>query len=281
MGAGVTFLSNLVDPQVMADVVDKKLIDAIRFAPLADVDTTLVGRPGDAISLPFFYYIGAASDISEASAISVVSLTASFVSVPVKEIAIGTAITDKAALAGYGDPVGEAAEQIVLAMADKVDIDLLTILSSITSEMTKETASTTSAIAVPDISDALELFGEDIDGKKVLLASPKLYTAIRNTKDWAPASEYAADALVRGAVGTLFGCDVVVSNRLKGAADGGGLDESAYIVKPGALRIFLKRDTLIETDRDILYRKTVITATKHYAGYLYNAAKAIKIAVKS
>lgn len=277
---GTTYLSNLVNPQVMADLVDKKLINAIRFAPLADVDSTLVGQPGDAISLPFYYYIGAASDVSEASSLTLASLNASFVSVPVKEAGIAVGITDKAQLAGYGDPIGQAAEQIVLAMADKMDIDLLTILGSIASEMTYETTSTTSVIAVPDIANALELFGEDIDGTKVLLASPKLYTAIRNTKDWAPASEFSADALVRGSVGQIFGCNVIVSNRLKGDA-GTGLDEDAYIVKPGALRIFLKRDTLIESQRDILYRKTVITATKHYAAYLYNAANAIKLAVKS
>lgn len=47
-----TMLANLLDPQVVADLVEKKLIDNIRFAPLADVDTTLVGRPGDTITLP-------------------------------------------------------------------------------------------------------------------------------------------------------------------------------------------------------------------------------------
>lgn len=275
---GTTYLSNLVNPQVMADLIDKKLINAIRFAPLADVDTTLVGKPGDAISLPFYEYIGAASDVSEASSLTLASLNASFVSVAIKEIGTAVAITDKAALAGYGDPVGQAAEQIVKAMADKVDIDLLTVLGSIASEMTYSTAASTSAISVPDIANALELFGEDIDGTKVLLASPKLYTAIRNTKDWSPASEFAADALVRGSVGQIFGCNVIVTNRLKGVA-GTGLDEDAYIVKPGALRIFLKRDTLIENQRDILYRKTVIAATKHYIGYLYNAANAIKLKV--
>lgn len=165
-----------------------------------------------------------------------------------------------------------------MSMADKVDIDLLGILGNIASTMTYTTAASTSAIAVPDISNALELFGEDIDGQKVLLASPKLYTAIRNTKDWAPASEFAADALVRGSVGQIFGCNVIVTNRLKGDA-GTGLDENAYIVKPGALRLFLKRDSLVEADRDILKRINVITVTKHYAAYLYNAANAIKLAV--
>jgi hypothetical protein len=71
-------------------------------------------------------------------------------------------------------------------------------------------------------------------------------------------------------VGQIFGCDVMVSNRLKTSGN-------AYIVKPGALRLFLKRDTLVAADRDILRRVNVLTVTKHYAADLYNAANAIKI----
>ena len=274
-----TMLANLLDPQVVADLVEKKLIYNIRFAPLADVDMTLVGRPGDTVTLPYFNYIGKADDLTEASAISAVAMTTGSASVQIKEAGKAVEITDTAILSGYGDPYGQAAEQIVLSMADKIDYDLLTILSSdISSTMTKYTDSSSSAIAVPDIAESLELFGEDIDGQKVLLCSPKLYTAIRNTKDWAPASEFAANALVRGSVGQIFGCDIIVTNRLRGVA-GTGLDEDAYIVKPGALRLFLKRYSLVETDRDILKRINVISITKHYAGYLYNTANAIKLAV--
>jgi hypothetical protein len=131
---------------------------------------------------------------------------------------------------------------------------------------------------VLDISNSLEKFGEDIDGRKALIVSPRTYTKIRNTKDWAPASEFAANALVRGAVGQIFGCDIIVSNRLRQTAVAG---EKAFIVKPGALRLILKRDTLLEADRDILRRVNVFTATKHYVDYLYNAAGAIKIMTPS
>ena len=47
-----TKLANLVNPEVMADMIDKKLVDLMKFAPLADIDTTLQGRPGDTITLP-------------------------------------------------------------------------------------------------------------------------------------------------------------------------------------------------------------------------------------
>lgn len=260
-----TKLANLIDPEVLANFIDKKLIDKIVFAPLAEVDTTLVGNPGDKIKFPSYAYIGAASDLTEGSAISTVSLSTGSVSVTVKEAGKGVEITDTAILSAFGDPVEEIANQLVKSMADKVDIDFLATMASAASEMTASSVST-----VLDISNALELFGEDIDGQKALIVPPAMYTKIRNTKDWAPASEFAAGALVRGAVGQIFGCDIMVSNRLKTSGN-------SYIVKPGALRLVLKRDTLLEADRDILRRVNVYTATKHYVTYLYNASGLIKL----
>ena len=260
-----TKLANLIDPEVIAAYIDTKLINKIVFAPLATVDTTLVGNPGDTLKYPAYAYIGAASDLTEGSAISTVSLNASTVSVRIKEAGLGVEITDTAILSAFGDPQEEIASQLLKAMADKVDIDFLATLGNIASTMTVSGVST-----VLDISNALEKFGEDIDGQKALLVPPSIYTMIRNTKDWSPASEFAANALVRGAVGQIFGCDIMVSNRLMASGN-------SYIVKPGALRLVLKRDTLLEADRDILRRVNVFTSTKHYATYLYNAAGAIKL----
>ena len=260
-----TKLANLIDPEVIAAYIDTKLINKIVFAPLATVDTTLVGNPGDMLKYPAYAYVGAASDLTEGSAISTVSLNASTVSVRIKEAGLGIEITDTAILSAFGDPQEEIASQLLKAMADKVDIDFLATLGNIASTMTVSGVST-----VMDISNALEKFGEDIDGQKALLVPPSIYTMIRNTKDWSPASEFAANALVRGAVGQIFGCDIMVSNRLMASGN-------SYIVKPGALRLVLKRDTLLEADRDILRRVNVFTSTKHYATYLYNAAGAIKL----
>lgn len=260
-----TKLANLINPQVLADYIDVKLINKIAFAPLAVVDSTLVGEPGSKLFFPSYSYIGSADDLTEGSAISTVSLNASMVSVQIKEAGKGVEITDTAILSAYGNPVAQIGEQLLKSIADKVDIDFLATLNGIAAGKTKSSVST-----VMDISDSLELFGEDIDGQKALLVSPSMYTMIRNTKDWAPASEFAAGALVRGAVGQIFGCDIMVSNRLTAS-------QNAYIVKPGALRLVLKRDTLLEADRDILRRVNVYTATKHYVTYLYNAANAIKL----
>lgn len=49
-----TYLENLFNPQVVADMIDTKLIDKIVFAPLARVDRTLEGRAGNTVTLPYF-----------------------------------------------------------------------------------------------------------------------------------------------------------------------------------------------------------------------------------
>ena len=52
--AVTTMLADLIDPEVLANFIDKKLVDYIRLSPLARIDNTLVGTAGDEISLPFY-----------------------------------------------------------------------------------------------------------------------------------------------------------------------------------------------------------------------------------
>ena len=264
----LTKLANLVDPEVMAGIIEQKYVDYMKFAPLATIDNTLEGQAGDTISLPHFNYIGDASTLAEGIALTPAQLTASAVTVQIHKIAQGVELTDEAILSGYGDPVGEAAKQIALAIASQEDNEMLTTLSNIGASMTHTTSGDPTDT---DITAALELFGEDIDGTKVAVVSPKVYTAMRgNSHTWVPASELAAGVAVKGVVGEFQGCQVIVSNKLT-------TSKNIYIVKPDALRIFIKRGTQIEADRDILKFSNVITASKHFATYLYNASKAIKI----
>ena len=267
-------LANLVNPQVMGDLVDKKLHDLIRFLPLAEVDLSLNATPGSVLYLPSYSYIGDASTLGEGSTLTPASLNASTASVAVHKVAQGVELTDEAVLSGYGDPLGQGAMQIATSIANCIDKEMLAVLHGITGGMAYSGVASTGLVAA-DINAALELFGEDIDnGEKVAVVSPAFATVLRNTKGWLPASEIAADRMVRGAIGEVFGCQVIISNKLKKADVA---DEECYIVKPGALRLILKRDTLIETDRNILKFCTVITGSKHEACYLYDASKAIRL----
>ncbi|MBO7733901.1 MAG: N4-gp56 family major capsid protein [Methanobrevibacter sp.] len=271
----ITRLTNLINPEVIADFVDAKLVDNMVFAPLATVDYTLEGRAGDTLKFPVWRYIGDASTLSEASTLSVATLVASSASVTVHKIAQGVELTDEAVLSGLGDPVGEAVSQITLALASGIDNEMLaTMTSDVASTMTYQTSASTVAPADTDITDALELFGEDIDGTKAVIVPPAVYTKMRKTgKDngnWIPASELSAEIAIKGAVGEYQGCQVIVSNKLKTSGN-------IFIVKPNALRLIMKRGAQVETDRDILKFSNVITGSVHFATYVYNASGLILI----
>lgn len=277
-----TKLANIINPQVVADMIDTKLVDAIKFAPLATIDNTLVGTPGNTVYLPSWSYIGDAAVLAEGVSLTASVLSATSTSATIAKVAKGVQLTDEAVLSGFGSPVSEAVDQLTLAIASAVDNDCLSILHGISGNMLYQTTNNTTNPAASDIVSALELFGEDIeDGPTVALVSPAVYTQMRNTagaNTWIPASEIAAGIAVRGVVGEFQGCQVMVSNKLKTTASGAG---DIYLVKPGALRIFMKRDTLVESDRNIENFTTLLTASKHYVAYLYNSAKAVRIAKHS
>ena len=312
-GANATLLTNLIDPEVLADFIDKKLVDNIRLSPLATVDNSLTGKPGDEISLPAFQYIGDAVDVPEGTDIPIAQLTTTLTKVKVSKIGKAVEISDEAILSGAGDVVNEAGKQILTAINSGVESSLLRDVNN-RATLTAQIAA--AADASEGIADALTLFGEDMDGDKVIVVTPAFYARLRKTKGWIPNTEIGANAIIRGTVGMVHGCQVITSNRVKAhdeynkttdtsidqtktyyelvngvmtavvsptAADLGkyyeqtAVSDSAYIIKPGALRIYHKRNTLVEFDRDILAEMNYIKGSNIFAPYLYDANKAIKI----
>lgn len=262
-----TYLANLFNPQVVGDRIQKKLFDYVRFAPLARVYDNLEGRPGSTVTLPYYNSIGAATLVGEGQDIPISQLTESTVSVTISKYAKGVQITDEAVLSAYGDPIGEAVDQIAQSIAQAYDNAMLAAMgTSAAAGMTTAAA----ALTADGIASALTLFGEDIDGEKVILVNPAAYETIRKANGWIPGTEVAANMIIRGTVGMIHGCQVVVSNKLTTA-------NCAYIVKPGALAIYNKRGILVETDRDIINKSTVITADRHAAVYVLDKTKLIKM----
>ena len=269
-----TYLSSLFNPQVVADLIDVKLTGNMVFAPLARIDYTLQGRAGNTVTLPYYSYIGAASSVSEGYDIGIRKLTQSTSSVTIVKYGVAVQLTDEAVLSGYGDPIGEAASQIALSIDDAMDTALLAALAANSVSEQNYTGASTGLVP-DDIPLALAKFGEDNDGPKNLLVTPDFYAKLIGTPastNWIPASEIAAEVKIRGMVGMAFGCNVIVTNRLKAS-------ENAYIVKPNTLAVFIKRGAMIETDRDILNQSTVLAGSILAAPYLMNPKGMIKLSV--
>lgn len=271
--SNATLLQDLFVPEVVADAIDKKLADAIRFAPLAVIDNTLVGRAGDELTMASYEYIGDAEDVAEGTDIPIAKLSQDTEKVKVSKIGKAVEFSDEALLSGANNDIAEeAAKQVVLAVNSKLEADLIEEMSTkavLTSELSLAGGNITHGIA-----DALSKFGEDIDGEKVLLVSPAVYTALVKSDGWIPNTEAGANIIINGTVGSIFGAQVVLSNRLTKRNE-------AYIIKPGALRIVMKRNTLVEFDRDILSEMNYIKASKLFAPYVYDKSKVIKITVSA
>ena len=271
-----TYLSSLFNPQVVADLIDVKLTDKMVFAPLARIDYTLQGRAGNTVTLPYYSYIGAAVSVSEGYDIPIAKLTQTTSSVTIVKYGKAVQLTDEAVLSGYGDPIGEAASQIALSIDDAMDTALLAALAANSASEQNYTGASTGLVP-DDIPLALAKFGEDNDGPKNLLVTPDFYAKLIGTPastNWIPASEIAAEVKIRGMVGMAFGCNVIVTNRLKAS-------NNAYIVKPNTLAVFIKRGAMIETDRDILNQSTVLAGSILAAPYLMNPKGMIKLSVGS
>lgn len=272
MADTITQIADLINPEVNAPIISYTLEKALRFTPLAQVDNTLVSSPGNTLKMPKFTYIGDAKDVAEGAAIPLDKLGTKSVSVTVKKAGKGTQITDEAVLTGYGDPIGESNRQLGLALANKVDDDLLAAAKT-----GKQKA--TIAATVDGLLDAVNTFTDDSDDSPlVLVTSPKAASAIRrDAQKNQIGSDIGADAVINNTKYAVEGVQIVVTNKL-GATEGILLK-----VNPSTppLKLIMKRGVQVETDRDIINKKTIITADEHYAAYLYDDSKVVVVTFKA
>ena len=272
-----TKIAQMVNPEVMADMVSAKLPKMIKFTPLAYVERELVGQPGNTVTVPKWEYSGDAKDIEEGVAIEPDQLTTKKSTMTIKKAGKGIELTDEAVLSGFGDPIGQATHQIALAIANKVDNDLV-------EEAKKATQFVAEAPTTGDALDkALAMFADEEDARYVAIINPADAIDLRKdtAKEWVRGSEIGANIVVSGTFGEAHGVQIVRSKKVE-KGKGFLVKVSAVetdtddVAKYGAFVINLKRDVAIETDRDILKKTTVITGDEHYGVYLYDPTKVVK-----
>jgi N4-gp56 family major capsid protein len=260
MSSVQTTLSGLLNPEVLAPRIEYKLTNAVKFAPLANIGYTLQGQAGNTLSMPFFHYVGDATVVAEGVATETTQLTSSSFTATIQKVTKAIEITDEAMLSAYGNIGDEAENQMVRSIAQKIDADVLTAMA------TASLKNVDSSFTMDTVADALVKFGEDLTEETTLVISPSYYKAIRTDSNFVYINN--GEAKISGTVGRLYGCDVVVTNKLT---------TTAYIVRNGAIGLEYKRGINLEMDRDILKKTTVLSADVLYVAYLRDANKIIKL----
>lgn len=280
-----TKIANLVNPQVIGDMVAAKLPKKLRVAPFATIDRTLVGVPGNTITVPSYTYIGDAEDVNEGVEAGVVTLGTSTKTATIKKAMKAVELTDEAVLSGYGDPVGNAENQLALAVASKIDNDALDALLATN---TRKYDSKTKAISYDVIVDAIDLFEEEVNTEKVMFVNPKQVTTLRKDPNFISADKYPANVVMTGEIGTIANTRIVPTKKVK-------LDTtSAFYTCPiiklthddeteqdtAALTVYLKRDPNVEVDRKSLKRTTEISIDEFYTVAVSDDSKVVLADIK-
>ena len=247
-----TKLQNLVDPEVMAPMISAKLLKAIVATPFAKIDTTLQGRPGSTITVPKYIYIGDAEDLAEGVDAVPTTLTTTTAEYTIKKAVKQVELTDEAVLSGYGNPVGETNNQLGLALASKVDQDVMDALQTATVAYTG-----TGAISYNGIVDAIDLFQEEQNVEKVMFIHPTQVSELRKDTNFIDRNKYGNQVMVNGEIGMVANARIVPSKRVP-------LTDGKYIcpiveLKPedqtgddiAAVTIYLKRNVNVETQRNL------------------------------
>lgn len=273
-----TKISDLIDPEVMAPMISAKLQKAIVATPFAKIDTTLQGRPGDTITIPKYAYIGDAEDLAEGIEAGEAKMATTTAEFKVKKAVKQVRLTDEAVLSGYGNPVGEANNQLGLAIASKVDNDVFDAL--LTSRVVFDAS--TDTISYNGVVSAIDYFQEEYNVEKVMFIHPSQVTELRLDSNFISREKYGNQVMIDGEIGMIANARIVASKKVP-------VSEGAFTcpivelrAEPqtgddelSAVTIFLKRNVNVETDRKLKDYTTLIAVDEHYVVGLTDESKVV------
>lgn len=277
MATGTTTMEKMIDPEVMAPMISAKIEKAIVATPFAKIDNTLAGRAGDTITVPKYQYIGDAEDLAEGVTADKTQLTTTSANYKVKKAVKQVELTDEAVLSGYGNPVGETNSQLAKSIASKVDNDVLDALKGAQLQKTFD-----SAISYNNVVDAIDVLNEEENVEKVMFIHPKQVSGLRKDSNFISNDKYPNNVIMKGEIGMIANTRIVATKKAVN-------DAKTYFLNPivelkpedqtgdevAAVTIYLKRDTNVETQRELGNYTTLIGADKHYVAALTDESKVV------
>lgn len=288
MANATTYLSDIINPQVMGQMIEAKLPHLLKFTPFAKVDTSLQGVPGDTKTVPCWNFVGAAEDIAEGEAIETKKLTASSTTFTIKKVMQSVGVTQESINSGLGDPLGQAETQLAKSIALKLENDVLAAAMTATLSFDGSAAK----ISYGQIVDAVDVLNEEEITDKVMFVNPAQITTLRKDADFLSADKYTAGVVISGEIGMIAGVRIVPSKQIAKNESGNYVcpliklepssTETEYAeTELPALTIFLKKDTQVDPEWFPKTQTHDITASKYYGVALTNSAKVVLATYKA
>ena len=289
-----TLSTNLYVPEVWAALAQSEFTGKVVVANYALQDDTLVGQPGDEIDFPKWMNLTEMEDLAETDVLVPEKLKQSSTKATIKEAGKAVEFTDKAKLIGLGNVQDEAIRQFGVLAARKVDADLIAAATAVhTGGRTyfDGTAATDSAplkfetgagsgvakLTYAQIMGAIGLLGDAYDPNEWagLFVNSATWGNLMLEQQFISAAQMAGANLVvnRGTIGQIAGLPIIVTDRM---ASG-----KALLLKRNALGVIWKRRPLVEQDRDILARTTVVATNLHYGVKRLNDQGVIDLTLKA
>ena len=276
--------TGLIVPEIIENMIQAK-INALRvMSPYIKVDTTLVGKPGDRITVNGYTYIGDAEDINpygddfeNADAAKLKNMAKQF---EVKVAGKKVDVYDYDLEVADSNAIDVAVNQLATAIFNKQDNDLLEAAlksSNIVDGKAKEINYNGIVHAVCRFLD------EDTNTEKVIFIHPLQMESLLTDPLFISADKFESGVAVRGAIGKIAGCWVKTSLKIP-VVDGVFRcpiiklepDNSETEMTEAELpAIKLIEKTGVNVKKDVRPLKTRLSATKIYGAALTNEGKVL------
>lgn len=262
-----------IKPEVFTDIVTEKIKGKVVVSNLADDLGVLSGDVGDTVSFPVFEAIGEAKELTKGEGIDEAELSQVDSKAKIKQIvAPGVVVYDIENKTALGNQVENGATQQAVAIARKVDADLIEECKKTTLKVATEQANSISAF---ELNQGFVMFGDEQDTSEMagIVINSMLSASFYSMDEFVDATKTYNGAnnngiVTNGCVGYFRGVPVYISDK-------GTLDSAeciTFIIKKHALAKMFKLEKVAdcEIERQAKYKRTAIYTDSIYAVKMVN-----------
>lgn len=272
--------SDLYSPEVWEDLAQAEFKGRSILLQATLTDDKLVGQPGDVVKFPKWLALGEMEDLAELVPMATEKLTQSATEARIKEAGKAVEISDTAELVGLGNAQDEAIRQFGILAGRKIDADLYAAAikvetggrtfadgrAAVDSSPLVFNAGVGVNIGWNGLVDSSAIFGDEwepSDFSGFYLNSAERARVMKDSNFIAAQQGNGSNGILnRGLIGDLGGVPAYVTNRVPAG--------KSLLLKRNALGLKYKRRPIVEQDRDILARATVVTTNMHYGVHRIN-----------